>query len=165
MKENHMVSKNEFDAARQNRGRQNTSINDEWLADKDKILAAIRQSGLTLVKTADGYQLLKLGKISASPPKENQQETAIGWKLPPLPTGYNNPDMDTVYTESMLREYAIAALETNSVTTKLEKRLIDTSWGNSSTYYRGLGWNEAIEAMNTASTQTIQSSSEKSHEL
>lgn len=56
-----------------------------------QILVAIRQAGLTLVKCQGGYQLVKLGPVTAQPAQEQTwKDTAAGEQFHQA-TGYGKP--------------------------------------------------------------------------
>lgn len=50
--------------------------NCEWNQDKDKIQAAIRHQGMTLIKTSNGYDLVSLGEIRAQALSLSDQQPA-----------------------------------------------------------------------------------------
>ncbi len=61
---------------------------DEWSRDKDKILAVIRQKGLTLLRTSSGYDLVRLGQVTAQSLAQPEQEPVAWMYEDELPESY-----------------------------------------------------------------------------
>jgi len=102
-----VITEKEAEILRQGLG----PTNCEWNQDKDKIQAAIRHQGMTLIKTSNGYDLVSLGEIRAQALSLSDQQPAAylykyrdGWTTQLRFDGSTPLETKKLYTEPPVRE-------------------------------------------------------------
>ena len=103
-----IITKKEAEILRQALG----ATNGEWNQDKDKIQAAIRHQGMTLIKTSNGYDLVSLGEIKAQALSLSDQHPAAylykyrdGWTTQLRFDGSKPLETKKLYTAPPKREW------------------------------------------------------------